>query len=367
MSNQRDPIEEWADVIASSPHLLSKPPSPPPQLVFHTDQHGKAHLNVPLEPVDLDEYNTEQVENIDVPEDALVLIYDGAVVGYVRHISHEGHDFTPALDARMSTKRELRTPTEDLYFTESLLCMGHTSPFEMPSLRLEICCPLFVRDHLVRHRHFSLNVFSQRYSNPIPGGYVPPISRPMSKGGANHQMSVTGSASPGIVRQELFAFMEEVADYTQSLAEEGASSEMIRFCSPPNGWTKLVYKSEIINWARFLKLRTKSAAQIETQIIAEACGYILYKKFPLLTPHLYNYIVNAESMSSEMVDAMQVALEEIEEHYGRGAAIGPLHRAANQFIPHKGARIRFFRRLGVFDEVKRYAKSLRESRSPEQQ
>ena len=47
---------------------------------------------------------------------------------------------------------------------------GHWSPFEMVNVCLEIECPRDISRQLLRHRSFSFQEFSQRYSDPISEG-----------------------------------------------------------------------------------------------------------------------------------------------------------------------------------------------------
>ena len=48
---------------------------------------------------------------------------------------------------------------------------GHWSPFEMANVCMEIECTRDISRQLLRHRSFSFQEFSQRYSDPISVSY----------------------------------------------------------------------------------------------------------------------------------------------------------------------------------------------------
>ena len=85
----------------------------------------------------------------------------------VELIQSYGDDQTPVKAARVSTSTDLRAPDvdRDVKLTRYLLRHGHTSPFEHLGATFMLKCPLFIARQIMRHRTFSYNEMSRRYTD----------------------------------------------------------------------------------------------------------------------------------------------------------------------------------------------------------
>ena len=93
------------------------------------------------------------------------------VDSYVEYIDHMGDDARAAHAARVSFDRDT-TDIADYILNEKdaklikyLADHRHTSPFEHSTLSVKITCPLAIRSQIMRHRTFSYNEISRRYTS----------------------------------------------------------------------------------------------------------------------------------------------------------------------------------------------------------
>jgi thymidylate synthase ThyX len=91
----------------------------------------------------------------------------GDGIGLVQYIDHMGDDRRAAASARASFSKDLeeRPVEDDQKLIVFLLRHGHTTPFEHSSITIRFTVPLFVRAQIFRHRTFSFNELSRRYTS----------------------------------------------------------------------------------------------------------------------------------------------------------------------------------------------------------
>src|SRR3990172_1334841 len=108
--------------------------------------------------------------------------------GYVELIDVMGNDKTVVAAARVSYLGESKGPDKDKKLVSYMMKHGHTSPFEHVVFQWRIKCPLFVRSQWHRHRTWSYNELSRRYTDDIIDFYIPETWR--KQGTINKQGSV---------------------------------------------------------------------------------------------------------------------------------------------------------------------------------
>lgn len=89
----------------------------------------------------------------------------------------DASDIDPAQAARMSFEQmdSERTYEQDMRLAKYLLTHGHTSPFEMVQVWVEVKAPIFVDRQMVRHRTWSRNESSGRYITLPEQWYIPDV------------------------------------------------------------------------------------------------------------------------------------------------------------------------------------------------
>lgn len=107
--------------------------------------------------------------------------------GFVRLIDWMGNDLSIVRSARVSYAAEWRAAEDegkDAKLIGYLLRNSHTSPFESVEFQFEIKCPMFVARQWHRHRTWSYNEVSARYTELPAEFYVPALDQITSNLGA---------------------------------------------------------------------------------------------------------------------------------------------------------------------------------------
>lgn len=96
--------------------------------------------------------------------------------GFVRLVDHMGSDLSIVRNARVSYDAEWRAGEDegkDAKLIDYLVRNHHTSPLESVNFTFEVKAPIFVFRQWHRHRTWSFNEVSARYSELPEEFYVP--------------------------------------------------------------------------------------------------------------------------------------------------------------------------------------------------
>lgn len=205
----------------------------------------------------------------------------------VIYVDHMGDDLRIVNSARISFGGESQDLTDkDKKLISYLADNQHMSPFEHNVLTVIIECPLYIRSQIHRHRTFSYNEISRRYTSEDIQFFVPETIRKQAK--SNRQAS-DGELEPLSASEALQLIQEQHLKAEQTfnnLLELGVPREQARGILPQNLMTKFYMTGNLRNWAHFVKLRLDGHAQQEVQVIAQQVYNILIKKFPEATKAL---------------------------------------------------------------------------------
>ena len=206
-------------------------------------------------------------------------------VQYVEIVDVMGSDETVARAARVSTGRDQLDQGKITGLIGYLARSGHTSCFEHCTATFRIECPIFVARQVMRHRVFSYNEKSLRYTEAEPRFYIPGVDRPLKNAGS--------SAHPHLVDDDGIPYAYVLAAMTQTAAdayevykemiETGVAQEVARSILPVSTFTAFYMTGNLNNWAKFLKLRNGSDGhpQHEIQDVAQQIEYVLHEQFPV--------------------------------------------------------------------------------------
>ena len=210
-----------------------------------------------------------------------IYLYDDNI-GRVDYIDHMGSDLTIVNSARVSfgvTKDELED--RDKKLIKYLVKHRHTSTFEHNVATFRFVVPMFVRSQHMRHRTWSYNEISRRYTDKDLQFYTPSTFRTQHK--TNRQASNTDEINP-VIQPDLSDFGEGLrashsvqTHVRQSLKlfnrlmAEGVCREQARMVLPQNLYTEYYGTCNLANLLKFIGLRTHSGAQWEIQQVAKAC------------------------------------------------------------------------------------------------
>jgi len=207
----------------------------------------------------------------------------------VSYVNHMGNDLTTVNAARISFANESQELTEkDKKLINYLAKNEHMSPFEHNALTVIVECPLYIRSQIHRHRTFSYNEVSRRYTSEDLTFYLPRQFRQQAK--SNRQAS-EGTLTPALniaVQSDVLNHHRESLALYNDLINNGVCREQARGILPQDLMTKFYMTGNLRNWAHFVKLRIDSHAQGEVQEVGQQCKAILEKHWPVAMEALLN-------------------------------------------------------------------------------
>ena len=194
--------------------------------------------------------------------------------GFVRLIEHMGSDLSIVRNARVSYDAEWRTGEDegkDAKLLNYLVKNLHTSPLESVKFTFEVKAPIFVFRQWHRHRTWSYNEISARYSELPEEYYIPEVSQITTQSASNKQMRTDVIHSYAEIAQDLIlrACEQSFADYKELLAL-GIPRELARGVLPVNTYSHMFATVDLLNLMKFCKLRLHEHAQYEIRVYAQA-------------------------------------------------------------------------------------------------
>lgn len=221
-----------------------------------------------------------------------IYLYDDQI-GKVEYVEHMGSDLTAVNSARVSFgvhKTEL--DDKDKKLIQYLINHKHTSTLEHNIVTLRFKVPLYVRSQHHRHRTWSYNEISRRYTDAGIEFYEPKEFRTQHK--SNRQASnaeelinplLTGLYDDKnvFVSAELRKHHEKSLKLFNAMIEAGVCREQARGILPQNLYTEYYGTVNANNLFKFISLRLHEGAQWEIVKVAEACLEIAYDLWPEIT------------------------------------------------------------------------------------
>ena len=232
--------------------------------------------------------------------------------GYIKLVEHWGSDERIIEAARMSTDKGFqgwgdsehvwqcpnvgealnkacpdcnRAPGDEKLL-KYLWTHNHATPFEMAGAIFEVKAPLFVIREWHRHRTWSYNELSARYT-PMPDeNYVPTLERCMLNSTTNKQAGraagadeLTEAAAADWL-DVLRSRYEQAELLYQGGLKMGIPKELARLVVPVARYSRMRAQANLRNLLAFLTLRMDNAAQWEIRQYAFAMHQILTGLFP---------------------------------------------------------------------------------------
>lgn len=215
-----------------------------------------------------------------------VELYDDGI-GAVEYVQHMGTDLTVVNSARVSFgKSKDSLDDKDKKLIGYLMDHGHTSTLEHNVITFRFKVPLFVRSQHHRHRTWSYNEISRRYTEENLEFYEPLQFRTQHK--SNRQASnIDDLVNPHvgsygrIASEAIKIFHNESVNLYHELMDAGVCREQARGVLPMNLYTEYYGTCNLNNLLRFIDLRTHEGAQWEIQRAAEACRDIATEIWPV--------------------------------------------------------------------------------------
>lgn len=218
----------------------------------------------------------------------------GDGIGKVDYVAHMGSDLTVVNSARVSFGVEKEAlDTKDMRLINYLINHQHTSTLEHNLITFRFKVPLFIRSQHHRHRTWSYNEISRRYTDVNIEFYEPEGFRTQHK--SNRQASEDniinphlGTPVPSLVPMKTKTAADAVRSHHrmslclfEQLIEAGVCREQARGILPQNLYTEYYGTTNLNNLMKFINLRMHEGAQWEIQRVAEACLEIAEELYPV--------------------------------------------------------------------------------------
>ena len=251
----------------------------------------------------------------------------GDEFGSVEYVDHMGTDLTFANAARVSFGKHKEVfDLNDEKLLRYMMKHKHSSPFEHASITFRFVVPLFVRGQHHRHRTWSYNEISRRYTDFNIMFYNPTVFRTQHT--SNRQASNTNELIDPVVKvmrweeapktrtqkvkeyisgiefknkvkvehrvvasELLRENMTRTMELYESLLESGVCREQARMVLPQNMYVEYYGTVNFSNLLKFDSLRDHEGAQEEIRRVSRACMEIAADLFPVSTA-LYQEMKN---------------------------------------------------------------------------
>ena len=217
-------------------------------------------------------------------------------VGGVDYVDHMGSDLTVVNSARVSFGvQKSSLDGRDRKLINYLIKHRHTSTLEHNAVTFKFTVPLFVRSQHHRHRTWSYNEISRRYTDKDMSFYEPSQFRTQHE--SNRQASnpdelinpdISSYSGVGLVPSSsrnaanaIRLHHYESFKLFNDLINAGVCREQARGVLPQNLYTEYYGTVNLNNLLKFIDLRTHEGAQWEIQKVAEACLEIATDLWPI--------------------------------------------------------------------------------------
>ena len=164
---------------------------------------------------------------------------------------------------------------------------NHWSVFEQATMTLEIQTTRAIAAHILRHRSFTFQEFSQRYADAklLEEIELPELRRQDSKNRQNSIDDLDPKVVDKLNRQMNTLFSSAFSLYNQMLTE-GVAKECARMVLPLCTPTKIYMTGSCRSWIHYINLRSAHGTQLEHMRIAKECACIFAGQFPAVSEAL---------------------------------------------------------------------------------
>lgn len=182
-----------------------------------------------------------------------------------------------------SNQMNLETAPKLLKF---LIKHKHWSPFELVDMCVEIKTSRGIAAQILRHRSFSFQEFSQRYSEATDYEDV----ELRLQGDKNRQVGEDLLPKNHPEFNNLNGLLAESLSLSEhcyrTMLDNGIAKEVARMVLPLTTQTTMYMKGSLRSWIHYIELRAQENTQKEHRLIAEDCKKIFINNFPIIAEAL---------------------------------------------------------------------------------
>jgi len=158
----------------------------------------------------------------------------------------------------------------------------HWSVFEQAFMTLEINTTRGLAAQILRHRSFTFQEFSQRYSdvNLLDEDIPIPELRRQDKSNRQNSIDDLSEEQTQLLQEQIRLHFSQAKDLYEKLLSQGIAKECARFVLPLATPTRLYMTGSCRSWIHYINLRSGHGTQKEHMDIANACKDIFREVFP---------------------------------------------------------------------------------------
>ncbi len=157
----------------------------------------------------------------------------------------------------------------------------HWSPFEFVDMTVDIVTRRSIAAQILRHKSFSFQEFSQRYSTATE---VQPIE--LRKQGKTNRQSSEEVVPDFALERDVEQHIANSKMLYEKLIKQGISRETARDILPLSTETTMYMKGSVRSWIHYIELRCSPDTQKEHRQIADAIKSIFVNQFPNISEAL---------------------------------------------------------------------------------
>ena len=213
----------------------------------------------------------------------------GDGIGHVELVDYLGSDLSVVNSARVSFgKHKTEIEEQDEKLINYLIKHKHSSTLEHNVVTFRFKVPLFVRSQHHRHRTWSYNEISRRYTDFNIEFYGPKAFRTQHE--SNRQASNDDLINPKLYVDSDHSCATAVEKHHRdcymlynNLLNAGVCREQARGVLPQNMYTEYYGTANLNNIFKFISLRSHEGAQWEIQQVAMAVLQMVSEIYPVTT------------------------------------------------------------------------------------
>jgi len=198
------------------------------------------------------------------------------------HITPEAENLISYM-ARVSNPSNQSNTETSAKLIKYLIDHQHWSPFEMVNMCVEINTTRSIAAQILRHRSFSFQEFSQRYSDVSE---LSPIGMPhLRRQDIKNKQASHDDLDPGLVKRYERDIREHYKDADclyHDMVSEGVAKECARSVLPLGTPTRIMMNGTLRSWLHYIQIRAGVETQLEHRMIAEDVKSIFEEQFPTI-------------------------------------------------------------------------------------
>lgn len=226
--------------------------------------------------------------------------------GKVIYVDSMGSETAVVQAARVSYGDGTKTITDDINLIRYLLRHAHMTPFEMIVLKVHVECPMYIARQIMRHRTFSFNEISGRYSVLQQKAYKP---KHFYKQSITNKQG-TSQEENSLVHNVYQDAIEDSFECYEELIEAEVARELARGVLPLATLTRFYMCGNLRNWMHFIQLRLPKNAQSEINDVAFAVKKIIQEKWPNIYKAYEDYVLHSVKFSKQEMELLLQHLQD---------------------------------------------------------